>query len=208
MMPCQRQKKPIGTSFPTILSFKISWRRKPVLSSPPRFFFIVYYFALPILVGYAPKFMSRPVLGPLNIAYLFALSQFFMAWIIALLYMRAAASANLPVIIFSIFWKRFTTEGAIWGLATGLFSSLFLIVISPSIMGVDGPSVAAAARHLIQSPPWFPLENPGIVSIPLGFVGAFVGTMMSRVDDAAEAKFTELGVRANTGLGSEQATAH
>ena len=57
---------------------------------PATVFFIVYYFALPILVGYAPKFMSTPVIGPLNIAYLFALSQFFMAWIIALLYMRAA----------------------------------------------------------------------------------------------------------------------
>lgn len=57
---------------------------------PATVFFIVYYFALPILVGYAPKFMSRPVIGPLNIAYLFALSQFFMAWIVAALYMRAA----------------------------------------------------------------------------------------------------------------------
>lgn len=53
-------------------------------------FFIVYYFTLPILVGYAPQFMARKVLGPLNIAYLFALSQFFMAWIIAALYIRAA----------------------------------------------------------------------------------------------------------------------
>ena len=56
--------------------------------------------------------------------------------------------------------------------------------------------------------PLFPLENPGIVSIPLGFIGAFIGTMMSRVDDNSEAKFTELEVRANTGLGSEKASAH
>ena len=75
-------------------------------------------------------------------------------------------------------------------------------------MGVDAPTVAAAARHLIQVHPWFPLENPGIVSIPLGFAGAFVGTMMSRVDDHSEAKFMELEVRANTGLGSEQASEH
>jgi uncharacterized membrane protein (DUF485 family) len=53
-------------------------------------FFIVYYFALPILVGYAPQFMSTPVLGPVNIAYLFALSQFFVAWFIAWLYVHAA----------------------------------------------------------------------------------------------------------------------
>jgi uncharacterized membrane protein (DUF485 family) len=57
---------------------------------PATIFFIVYYFALPILVGYAPQFMSTPVLGPVNIAYLFALSQFFVAWFIAWLYVRAA----------------------------------------------------------------------------------------------------------------------
>jgi len=57
---------------------------------PATIFFIVYYFALPILVGYAPKFMDTPVIGPVNLAYLFALSQFFMAWILAWLYTRAA----------------------------------------------------------------------------------------------------------------------
>jgi len=58
---------------------------------PATVFFVVYYFALPILVGYAPAFMSKKVWGQVNIAYLFALSQFFMAWAIAWLYMRAAA---------------------------------------------------------------------------------------------------------------------
>ncbi len=57
---------------------------------PATIFFVVYYFALPILVGYAPDFMSTPVVGVVNIAYLFALSQFFMAWTLAWLYMRAA----------------------------------------------------------------------------------------------------------------------
>jgi uncharacterized membrane protein (DUF485 family) len=57
---------------------------------PACLFFVVYYFALPVLVGYAPHFMSTPVWGPVNIAYLFALSQFFVAWLIAWLYMRAA----------------------------------------------------------------------------------------------------------------------
>ena len=137
------------------------------------------------------------VLGPtFNVAFLVALA------------FAVAASANLPVILFSIFWKRFTTEGAVWGLASGLISSLVLIAISPSIMGVDGPTVAKAARHLIQMPPIFPLENPGILSIPIGFAGAFFGTLASRVDSEAEAKFTELEVRANTGLGSEKAIAH
>jgi len=57
---------------------------------PATVFFVVYYFALPILVGYAPSFMARRVFGVVNIAYLFALSQFFIAWIIAALYVRAA----------------------------------------------------------------------------------------------------------------------
>jgi uncharacterized membrane protein (DUF485 family) len=57
---------------------------------PATIFFVVYYFALPVLVGYAPEFMDQRVLGPVNIAYLFALSQFFMAWIVAFLYVRAA----------------------------------------------------------------------------------------------------------------------
>lgn len=58
---------------------------------PATIFFVVYYFALPVLVGYAKDFMSTPVIGPVNLAYLFALSQFFMAWILAGLYMRAAS---------------------------------------------------------------------------------------------------------------------
>jgi len=57
---------------------------------PAFLFFVVYYFLLPILVGFAPELMSKPVWGKVNLAYLFALSQFFMAWAIAALYVRAA----------------------------------------------------------------------------------------------------------------------
>ncbi len=114
-----------------------------------------------------------------------------------------AASANLPVIVLSLFWKRFNTKGAVMGLGVGLASSIILILISPSIMTVDPPGVAGAARHLIQRPPIFPLENPGIISIPLGFLGAVIGTLLGR-EPEAEAKFAELTVRANTGLGAEK----
>ena len=106
----------------------------------------------------------------------------------------------MPVIVFSIFWKRFNTSGAIWGLATGLVSSLVLIVISPSIMGLD-------QSHLIHAQPLFPLENPGIVSIPVGFLGAWLGTLAGHEPESA-AKFAEMEVRANTGLGAEKASAH
>jgi uncharacterized membrane protein (DUF485 family) len=71
--------------------FRAMVRAKLRFIIPAVIFFVVYYFALPVLVGYAPGLMSKRVIGVLNIAYLFALSQFFMAWIIAALYLRAAA---------------------------------------------------------------------------------------------------------------------
>ena len=86
-------------------------------------------------------------------------------------------------------------------------ASLALILLSPSIMTIDPPTVVGAARHLIQAKPLFPLENPGIVSIPLGFLGAILGTLLTR-EPSAEAKFAELTVRANTGLGAEKASSH
>jgi cation/acetate symporter len=106
-----------------------------------------------------------------------------------------AASANLPVIIFSVFWKRFNTTGAVAGLSVGLASSIILILLSPNgVFGKDGAI--------------FPLENPGIVSIPIGFLAAWLGTILTARDPEAEAKFAELTVRAHTGLGAEKATSH
>jgi cation/acetate symporter len=73
-------------------------------------------------------------------------------------------------------------------------------------MAIDPPTVSGAARHLIQQKAWFPLENPGIVSVPLGFLGAILGSLLTK-EPTAEAKFNELLVRSNTGLGAEKATA-
>ena len=81
----------------------------------------------------------------------------------------------------------------------GLLSAVALIVLSPAVMGVDAPGIAA--RHLIQRPPIFPLDNPAIVSVPLGFLAAIVGTLLGR-DPIAEEAYSELNVRANTGLGA------
>jgi cation/acetate symporter len=139
--------------------------------------------------------------GIVSIILAIALQNANVAFLVGLAF-AVAASANLPVILFSIFWKRFNTTGAVVGIATGLLASLILIAISPSIMGIDTATTAATARHLIQAPAIFPLTNPGILSIPLGFLGAIVGTLLSR-EPHAEDKFTEMFVRANTGLGAE-----
>src|SRR5450755_4519942 len=136
------------------------------------------------------------VLGPTaNVAFLVALA------------FAVAASANLPVIVLSIFWRRFNTAGAVSGLAVGLLASIALILISPSLMAIDPPTVTGAARHLIQAKAWFPLENPGILSIPLGFLGAILGTLVSH-EPTSQEKFNELLVRSNTGLGAERAGSH
>jgi cation/acetate symporter len=80
-------------------------------------------------------------------------------------------------------------------------ASIVLILISPSFMAADG-------KHLFNHAPLFPLENPGILSIPIGFAGAVLGTLFGGREYTAEEKFNELEVRANTGLGAEKALVH
>jgi len=87
-MPHEQSKTPDWKSLAATDSFATLLRRKRRFVVPATVFFILYYFALPVLVGYFPEFMSRKVLGPVNLAYLFALSQFVMAWVLAWLYVR------------------------------------------------------------------------------------------------------------------------
>ncbi len=140
------------------------------------------------------------VVGAMSIFLAIQLRSLNVAFLVGLAF-AVAASANLPVILFSIFWKRFNTTGAVAGLAVGLASSILLIILSPSIMD---PSGAA----FIKADPIFPLKNPGIVSIPLGFLAAWIGTLIGARDPHAESKFDELNVRATTGLGAEKASSH
>lgn len=140
------------------------------------------------------------VVGAVSIFLAIKLRSLNVAFLVGLAF-AVAASANLPVILFSVFWKRFNTTGAVTGLLVGLGSSILLILISPSVMNPNGAA-------LITAEPWFPLKNPGIVSIPLGFLGAFLGTILSKPDPIAESKFAELSVRAETGLGAEKASSH
>ncbi len=141
--------------------------------------------------------------GIIAIALAIALGPNSNSVILATMGMAVAASSNFPVIVLSIFWRRFNTTGAVAGLSVGLVASIGLILAGPNFMGVDPPGAAGAAHHLFQVSPWFPLENPGIVSVPLGFLAAILGTLLTR-EAEAERKFNELTVRANTGLGAEK----
>ncbi len=140
------------------------------------------------------------VVGAVAIFLAIQLRSLNVAFLVGLAF-SVAASANLPVILFSVFWKRFNTTGAVAGLVVGLASSIILILLSPSVMDPKGAA-------LIKADAIFPLKNPGIVSIPLGFLAAWLGTLLSPRDLVAESKFSELNVRSQTGLGAEKASSH
>ena len=91
MQPEDPNDKSVWDGIAESQEFRDLMATKRVFIVPAFIFFVVYYFALPVLIGYARPFMEKRVFGPVNLAYLFALSQFFMAWIIAALYVRAAA---------------------------------------------------------------------------------------------------------------------
>jgi len=143
--------------------------------------------------------IAAAVIGILSIILAIVLKTLNVAFLVGLAF-AVAASANVPAIILTLFWRRFNTTGMVVGMVVGLVSSLVLIVLSPAVMGIDPAS--ATVRHLIQAPAIFPLENPGIVSVPLGFTAAIVGSLFKR-DAEAEQIYSELNVRANTGLGAE-----
>jgi len=151
--------------------------------------------------------ISALTMGAISIVIAIVLGPTANAGILAILGMAVAASANFPVLVLSIFWRRFSTAGAISGLSVGLLASIGLIALGPTFMGIDPPNASGTARHLIQAKPWFPLENVCILSVPLGFLASFVGTWLSR-EPGSDAKFDELMVRANTGLGAEKAVAY
>ncbi|MBI9114379.1 solute symporter family protein [Sanguibacter suaedae] len=128
------------------------------------------------------------------------------AFLVALAF-AVAASANLPTIIYSLFWKRFNTRGALWSMYGGLVSCIVLIAFSPVVSGKVNPDGTSASmiRDTGIDVAWFPLENPGIVTIPLAFLLGIVGTLTSKEKGDA-AKFAEMEVRSLTGAGSEKAT--
>ncbi|MFR9788568.1 cation acetate symporter [Streptomyces sp. MB22_4] len=119
----------------------------------------------------------------LNVAYLVGLA------------FAVAASANLPVLMYSLFWRGFTTRGAVWAVYGGLVPALGLVLLSPVVSGCPGSLFPGVDFQ------YFPLQNPGIVSIPLGFLAGWLGTVTSdEIPDAA--KYAETEVRSLTGAGA------
>ncbi|MFB8218689.1 MULTISPECIES: solute symporter family protein [Streptomyces] len=106
-----------------------------------------------------------------------------------------AASANLPTILYSLFWKRFTTQGALWSIYGGLTSSVLLVLFSPVV------SSKATSMFPDVDFAWFPLENPGLISIPLGFLLGWVGSLLSKEKPDTD-KYAELEVKSLTGVGA------
>jgi cation/acetate symporter len=122
------------------------------------------------------------------------------AFLVALAF-AVAASANLPTILYSLYWKRFNTRGALWSMYGGLITCIVLIIFSPAVSGSKTSMIPGANFD------WFPLANPGIVSIPLAFLLGIIGTLTSRDTGDPELN-AEMEVRSLTGVGAEKATHH
>ncbi|WP_194819455.1 cation acetate symporter [Nocardia sp. XZ_19_385] len=123
------------------------------------------------------------------------------AFLVALAF-AVAAAANLPTILYSLFWKRFNTTGALFSMYGGLISTIVLIVFSPAVSG----NKTAMLKDMDFD--YFPLSNPGIVSIPLAFALGVIGTFIGARRQESQALAAEMEVRSLTGVGAEKAIAH
>jgi cation/acetate symporter len=129
--------------------------------------------------------------------------SFNVAFLVALAF-AVAASANVPVILLTIFWKRFNTAGAVTGILVGLISAVVLVAISPNVL--TGPNPEPPATPIIPIDYIFPLKSPALVSVPLGFLGCYLGTILGgrgaerEREQGLQISYDEIRVRANTGI--------
>lgn len=129
------------------------------------------------------------------------------AFLVALAF-AVAASANLPTIVYTLFWKRFNTSGALWSIYGGLTICVVLIVFSPAVSGKPVNPATGKSASMFQDVDfhWFPLDNPGLVSIPAAFLLGWLGTVLSK--ESTSKKYAEMEVRALTGAHAEKAVVH
>jgi len=129
--------------------------------------------------------------------------SFNVAFLVALAF-AVAASANVPVILLTIFWKRFNTAGAVTGILVGLISAVVLVILSPNVL--TGPNPEPPATPIIPIDYIFPLKSPALVSVPLGFLGCYLGTILGgrgaerEREQGLQTSYDEIRVRANTGI--------
>jgi cation/acetate symporter len=128
------------------------------------------------------------VIGVLAIA-LGILAQGVNVAVLVILAICVAASANFPVLILSLFWRRFNTGGVVGGMGVGLLSSVALAMIGPAMRGADA---------------LWPLVNPTAVSLPLGFLGAYLGTLLYGRDLENEKRFDDFSLQVHTGVAAKQ----
>jgi cation/acetate symporter len=147
--------------------------------------------------------ISAIVIGAISIVLAIGAQGLNVAFLVAIAF-AIAASGNLPAVLYSLFWKRFNTRGAVWAIYGGLFSAITLLVFSPNVSGLATsfiPYVEGGLRF-----DYFPLANPGLVSIPLGFIFGWLGTITS--NESNTAKYAELEVRSMTGAAIGKAVQH
>jgi len=139
-------------------------------------------------------------IGAVAIALAIPAQKLNIAFLVALAF-AVAASANLPALLFNLFWRRFNTMGATLSIYGGLIAAVGLVIFSPVVSGTPTSLMPDADFA------WFPLRNPGLVSIPFGFLCGILGTLLSK-DTTSQDRFDELSVRSLTGAGAEKATQH
>lgn len=101
-----------------------------------------------------------------------------------------AASSNLPVLLFTIYWRKFSQTGAIIGMVSGLVASIVLLLLGPHVMNVQ--------NGWILREPIISLANPGIISIPIGFLAAIIGSLVFPNQQSID--FDRFYIKAQTGL--------
>jgi cation/acetate symporter len=147
-----------------------------------------------VLIGLVAIALAIGAQG-LNVAFLVAIA------------FAIAASANLPTVLYSLFWKKFNTRGAVWAIYGGLIAAIVLLIFSGNVSGTETsfikclPDAASCVKFN-----YFPLNNPGIISIPFGFFMGWLGTVTS--NERNTAKYAELEVRSLTGAAIGKAVQH
>jgi len=147
--------------------------------------------------------ISAMVIGLIAIVLAIGAQSMNVAFLVAIAF-AIAASGNLPAVLYSLFWKKFNTRGAVWAIYGGLASALILLVFSPNVSGAETSLLKLSEVGFRFD--YFPLANPGLVSIPLGFFFGWLGTVTS--SERNTQKYAELEVRSMTGAALGKAAVH